>query len=91
MERQNEVFEQFVDEVSGFLLSDTGHLYLEFMLREHSSLLNVAERVKNDKVNEEYAVKMDVYSGQGHIDLSTEVASDIKEQYEDQQFLNNSI
>lgn len=90
MDKQGDDFQRFVDEVSEFLLSDTGHPYLEFMLREHSSLLNVASKVINDKVNEEYVIKMDVYSGQGHSDLGN-VPSDIMQQYEDQQFLNTII
>lgn len=87
MERQNDAFESWVDEVSEFLIADTGHLYLEFMLREHPTLLEIAAKVMNDKINEAYVLKMDLYSGQSIIG---EVASDIEQQYEDQQFLNQS-
>lgn len=86
MERQNELFESWIDEVSEFLLSDTGHLYLEFMLREHPTLLESAAKVMNDKINESYVLKMDVYSNQSII--SMDVPADLEQEYNDKQFLN---
>ena len=87
MERVNDAFGEWIDEISEFMLSDTGNLYFETLLREHPSLLEIAAKVMNDKVNEQYVIRMDVYSGQGHSDLGN-VPSDIMQQYEDQQFLN---
>lgn len=86
MERVNDAFGEWVDEVSEFLLADTGHLYLEFMLREHPSLLEIAAKVMNDKVNEAYVLKMDLYSGQSII--GEDIPADLEQEYNDKQFLN---
>jgi hypothetical protein len=88
MERQNDAFTDWIDEVSEFIMSDTGNLYFETLLREHPSLLEIAARVMNDKVNEAYIIRMDVYSGQSTI--GEDVPADLEQEYNDKQFLNQS-
>ena len=79
---------QFYDEIKEFLLTPTGKLFLEYALRENSELLTIAQKVIDDKVNEAYIIKMDVYSGQGHADLGCDVPADVEQMLEDQKFLN---
>lgn len=88
MERVNDAFGEWIDEISEFMLSDTGNLYFETLLREHPSLLEIAAKVMNDKINEAYVIRMDVYSGQSII--GEDVPADLEQEYNDQQFLNQS-
>ena len=82
---------EFYDTVQEFLLSETGKLFLGWMLRENSDLLEIAQRVIDEKINEMEAIKYDVYSGQAHSDLECDVPADVLQMVEDTQFLNKII